>query len=769
MASIDVENVFTVEPKSIWLFLMTDGQGYYIPPYQRPYSWDKQNVSRIFEDALQGINQLKTQPSTISFLGTIIVIHDSKYETISPMYQREVPTRVFTIIDGQQRLSTFTMMNVLFHNIINNYLAKIPKNDESFAWLRDQCLETRAFLEKSFVIDNTTGDGNYRYYPKIIRAYDDVWAKKRDHAKYKSPVAKLIWEYVEHYKNDTTCRQQFNYKLTDESLEHLPDSYKAVASAFKTMRQESKKICEGSSDSFPNLVDLSKNSSFMDAIWSYDLPDEVKEFICEKSDHKKYKLFENIFRYLVLIKYINERMAFTIVRPTTEDNAFDMFEALNTTGAPLTAFETFKPKVIEMEGLAHYKDSEAYKNIKVVEDYLDNFDSTDLKQKVTSEMLIPFALAASGERIQKKLNDQRRYLRSSFEKLKGDDKSEYVRFMANLARFMKYGWSCKDQTPLKSYAIDLDNEALIGFDLLRQLKHNITIAPLVRFFDKVLIEEDETKRKEYTKEFVSALKATVAFSTLWRGAKGGANNIDAHYRDLMNKGVGNLPPLALRTKAGVQGEVSLVSYKQALRDILKEKGGFSSKDDWVKEASKAPLYKQAKSIARFLLFCAYEDSEPDTQNLGLFKKGRKGIREVFTLENWKREDYLTVEHIAPQSNANHWDDRIYEEVKTVDLLGNLTLLPQATNSILGDRSWDEKREIYKMLSADSDEEFNKLLQGFTGSLSQSAKDTLKESRYLPLCKSISMLSTDWDIDMIHKRSKGITSLAWDKVYPWLEN
>ena len=39
--------------------------------------------------------------------------------------------------------------------------------------------------------------------------------------------------------------------------------------------------------------------------------------------------------------------------------AFDMFESLNTTGEPLTVFETFRPKVIQAEGLDKYENSDS--------------------------------------------------------------------------------------------------------------------------------------------------------------------------------------------------------------------------------------------------------------------------------------------------------------------------------------------------------------------------------------------------------------------------
>ena len=45
------------------------------------------------------------------------------------------------------------------------------------------------------------------------------------------------------------------------------------------------------------------------------------------------------------------RVQVVVVSASKEEYAFDMFESLNTTGEPLTAFETFRPRVIEIEGV----------------------------------------------------------------------------------------------------------------------------------------------------------------------------------------------------------------------------------------------------------------------------------------------------------------------------------------------------------------------------------------------------------------------------------
>ena len=110
-----------------------------------------------------------------------------------------------------------------------------------------------------------------------------------------------------------------------------------------------------------------------------------------------------LLRSIIFARYLNYHVAMTIVTAGNEDDAFDMFEALNTTGEPLTAFETFKPKVIEKETLSEYENSSSYESINQIEEYLDRNRKADVRQRATSELLVSFALAESGYRLQKKL------------------------------------------------------------------------------------------------------------------------------------------------------------------------------------------------------------------------------------------------------------------------------------------------------------------------------------------------------------------------------
>lgn len=194
--AVDIERIFQATGQSSWQFLTTSGQGCYIPAYQRPFSWSADNVDRLFEDAIHGLNLLKKRENTISFLGTVIAIHDTKHVTVQPIFKSEMPPKVMTIIDGQQRISTFIMINIAIHNLVSKLLPQTAKrSEEHFKWLADQVETLAAALRQTLLIDMTTGDKDYKLYPRLIRSYEDVWSKRKVQAKYNSPVCKLIWEY----------------------------------------------------------------------------------------------------------------------------------------------------------------------------------------------------------------------------------------------------------------------------------------------------------------------------------------------------------------------------------------------------------------------------------------------------------------------------------------------------------------------------------------------------------------------------------------------
>src|SRR6478736_779902 len=99
------KEIFEAQSRSLRELLSDNGLGLYLPPYQRPYGWGKDKVEKLLDDTLHGLKNLSDSPDTFTFLGTVITIHDVNHVTVKPIVKPEVPSKVLTIIDGQQRIS----------------------------------------------------------------------------------------------------------------------------------------------------------------------------------------------------------------------------------------------------------------------------------------------------------------------------------------------------------------------------------------------------------------------------------------------------------------------------------------------------------------------------------------------------------------------------------------------------------------------------------------------------------------------------------------
>ncbi len=744
-----------------------NGQGFYIPAYQRHYSWDKSKIERLIDDACHGFTLLLENEDAITFLGTIIAIHDTKLSTVSPIAKGEVPSRVMTIIDGQQRLTTLFVLNTVMHEEIRTRSNKLKvEENEAGTWLKEECMKVAGRLAKTYEENKDYGDEDFQFYPRMIRAYDDSWSRKRSQAHYRSPVGNYLHTYGKFGRGE--FKTAFKNEATDDPKhKFLNDSRKIIQNLIRKIAKSDIEL------NFPEYESIILSKNLQNTLIHSEFPDYVMEYLIsdDKDDYKE------LLRLVLFANFILDRVALTIVTARNEDYAFDMFESLNTTGEPLTAFETFKPRVILFEGLDEFEQSDSYSPILSIEKYLESFGKSDEKQDATSRLIVAFALAESGDKISKRLSDQRRFLKDGYEKKVGNPESykrSFTRHLSHTAIFMKEVWpdTKKDTPDLQSINGQNDELALLCIDFLRQFNHTITIAPLVRFYSNCRTAESG-ERKNTTAEFLEALKAITAFSVLWRSSRTSTDGIDNHYRKLMIDGYETigLSPLCRSINGNVQSSLDVSKLKKALILILKDNGGIAGKADWIKAASKLPQYSINQHIARFLLLAAAHDSIPDPSNPGLLIAGKKGILQLLNYSTWRNNALQTIEHIAPEKKSKDWAENIYEESDQIHRLGNLTLLPLAENSSISNSAWGRKRFFYRTLSASTMDEAEALLEQAKAQeirISQTAENLLSQSVYLPLVKSISNVEGEWTKDLIENRSVRLAELAWENIYPLLE-
>ena len=758
---MDIKSVFDADSKSVWQFLCENGQGLYVPPYQRQYSWSAQNIKRLFEDISHGISLLLTNPDSVTFLGTIITIHDKTLSTVQPIIRRQTPSSVMSIIDGQQRLTTLLMINTCLFDEIRTRFNKLG-GDESVEekWLSDECKSLMPKIQMTFEEDMKHGAS--RYYPRMIRAYEDCWSRDIPTAKYTSPLANFINNFGQHIRSDSY--EAFQYSVP----ENIKDSarFKFLINARKEILNNIKELFKPDTSDFeyPSNEQVLLSDDLVKTLFEYIPPEvAIKLRLCDS------KNYQELFRLVLFAHFFIERVAITVVTATNEDYAFDMFESLNTTGEPLTAFETFKPKIIDTEGLAYYESSDSRAYCDDIESYLESFIKPNEKQDATSNLLVTFALTENGEKLSKRLGDQRRYFKN-YEKLNTTEKKAFLLQLADAAKFLSKSWNIDSkEAPVIDGLGVLSNDAKLCLFFLRKIRHTITQPLIIRYFSNLKASPKDSS-SEAEKSLVEVIKAITAFHIFWRGSRETTESIDSIYRGLMSDGYPFLKLQPLK-RFGEHQLPSVESVKAAFRDILEKQGGIKNLGDWKTRLSNTPSYKNAQ-LAQLILLAASDNAVVDPSTPGLIIKGRQGLMPMFTFDKFISDDVRTVEHIAPQnpSNADNWDKEIYKLPDTVDTIGNLTLLPSIENSYLGNSGWAKKKLIYKILSAETPHQLDALIQeahvqGI--SISESSEKLLERSKYLPLVRSLGEVEGDWTANLIAKRTERIGELAWKRISPWL--
>jgi uncharacterized protein with ParB-like and HNH nuclease domain len=103
MAEIDVEL------KTLKKILNDSDSFYQVPDYQRPYSWDKENISELMDDLTFAYTSNNTEKY---FCGSLVLVKNDRYD----------------IIDGQQRLTTFTILCCVIRDCFSDKLDQKSKD-----------------------------------------------------------------------------------------------------------------------------------------------------------------------------------------------------------------------------------------------------------------------------------------------------------------------------------------------------------------------------------------------------------------------------------------------------------------------------------------------------------------------------------------------------------------------------------------------------------------------------------------------------------------
>lgn len=760
MAVLNIEKSFLTENRSVLDFLNQSGQGLYIPLYQRDYSWDSDNIEQLLEDLTRGIQRIASgevsdDNKEIRFWGTIITVVEPNRNHIYPVEIQAVPSRIEKLIDGQQRVSTIALMATLLTKRLTEIKNKVKANNPILDQINEICdIWIDQKLASVFSFD--LGRGTPRLKPKIIRGAKDYWTRTDDvDTAYKSELSNYLGHFIKAYSEKDTLpcltREKYGNTLLYQNGRRIEAWLKKVVSTAHQGQNE---------DEFATAEDILKHFS-QDLLWEFERPDLVeivneKDFTTKKTN--SYILCE-LVQTLSVCHYLLDRCCFTIIQPTDDDWAFDMFQSLNATGTPLTAIETFKPTVVNTvdgESGHQFKDSDSDKSFKKVEDFLSDATTAQQKNKRTNDFLTSFFVAYDGRTMSTHFSYQRKVLNNVYESLVDfQDKEGFVKKMGNYADFyqkwIKFDGKENSTFPGIGMTEDADLASMLML-FLKASNHKMAITMLGSMYNAVIEQAPDA-----INSFIMIVRVVAAYYFLWRSAYSNSG-LDSTYRDYFTK----------------NKDFSIDTVKTYFIEVLKNKE-IDTKESWIGKAKNYLKYDSTgKEVIKLALLIASHDTIPDESNTGLIKIGREGCSKYLSIDKWLSSDLKTIEHIAPQSNkGTTWDSSLYDtHIETYQSIGNLTLLPQDLNSSAGNKEWKEKLLYYQCVAEKDPTKINDIenkAKGLGISLNPSTIDLLKESHFNEHLSSISSMSVDdfWSRDLVDRRTDIMLDIIWNRVSKWI--
>ena len=124
-------------------------RGYFtIPRFQRPYSWDRENVDDFLDDVI-------TRGADSYFIGSMVVYEDGSNR--------------FAVVDGQQRLTTITLLLCALRDVFDEL------DDHSSAEGLQGLVERRDLRNKAQYVLQT--QSSYPYLQDVIQRHGDPQAE----------------------------------------------------------------------------------------------------------------------------------------------------------------------------------------------------------------------------------------------------------------------------------------------------------------------------------------------------------------------------------------------------------------------------------------------------------------------------------------------------------------------------------------------------------------------------------------------------------------
>lgn len=525
------------------LQILQPGQGFYVPVYQRSYTWGADQIGRLFEDVHAGLNRAAASPGPPTFLGSAILFEGRG--SVSPKVNAALPAQVLHVVDGQQRLTTLLIVLGQTRYLVTNALDEVERFAASAEsdWIVGNLTMLASQLTECLWVNLPSAQAHFVRLPRLVRQATDVWGDRETNAIYNSDIA--------YYLNRLAAQELAG----EEATSHAGRPHLRLA--IENIDEQLSRVVDGSEEG--SMLSDTAFVSNLDAL-NRLLPLVPADAPLAQAGISA--TLKSAIRIAAFAHFLLNQLILIDVRAPDEETAFSLFEPLNTTGQPLTPIETLRPLAVSAEGgLDSYIGSPSEVAFQSLGRYVpDELDTTERSKRVSS-LLTSFALGQDGTKLPHSVLEQRRYLRNAFEAASSLGKQRvFVEGIAETATFLSDIWEDGD-SPVITMGKPVDRLCL---EVMRASNHAIVVPLLVRYYERAEIVNTAAAKRD----FRAIVRASAAFWTIWRSSRTTTSGVDDVHRGLIKAGLAatSLPALA-RSSTTVLSLPSVSETQKAFRSL----------------------------------------------------------------------------------------------------------------------------------------------------------------------------------------------------------
>lgn len=261
-----------------------------IPIFQRPYSWTKDQISQFVDD----LDNCLTNEDQRHFYGLIVFVSNHQNN------------KVIDVIDGQQRLTTVTILLSIIRDLLEDYKLNYSMDEDDEEEINQTVVKIGSMLKSDL----------------------------QDHN------VKLRSENESNFENDFI-------EIIQRSITSFKDKEKAPRKDYEEMPQGSKDRFKIKNDYLYSYKNDARRTRHKTSFKNYI---SLHTYISEKLD----ELSNNQERYKFLIQVYKRTVNDFRIIPfhvDSYDRAFEYFEVLNDRGLDVSALDLIKNRCLQISGI----------------------------------------------------------------------------------------------------------------------------------------------------------------------------------------------------------------------------------------------------------------------------------------------------------------------------------------------------------------------------------------------------------------------------------